>query len=95
VSIPNPPRRRRSYRRFSDERIWREFYATCIIATGSKGLVTFNDIPHEAALLADSAYIEYRERFPVRDPELNDEAAALEPETDGDTSQVQTKKGVQ
>jgi hypothetical protein len=77
MSIPNPPRRRRHYRRYSDERIWREFMAGCLA----------RQTPDVAALQADKAYAEYRDRFPVREPELDDEPA----EADTDLAE----KGVQ
>jgi hypothetical protein len=83
MSVPNP--RRRSCRRYSDERIWREFMAGCLA----------RHPPKLAAVQADEAYTEYRERFPVREPELDDEAAALEPDTESEASTIQTKKGVQ
>jgi hypothetical protein len=80
MSIPNPPRRRRyHYRRYSDERIWREFMAGCLA----------RQTPDVAALQADKAYAEYRDRFPVREPELDDEPASLE----GD--QFQPSEGLQ
>lgn len=75
MSFPNP--KRRHYRRFGDERIWREFM--CAILSREK-------LPHHvgevlsdvaiAARFADEAYKEYRERFPTREPELDDEPAA-------------------
>ncbi len=83
MSVPNP--RRRHYRRYSDERIWREFMAACLV----------RHPPQFAAQQADDAYGEYRARFPVREPKLDDESAALETETDGAPSTSQTKKGVQ
>jgi hypothetical protein len=59
--------RHRARRRWTDERIWREFFCACIpLIPGRFGI-------SEAATLADEAYAEYRERFPVREPELNDE----------------------
>ncbi len=61
MSTPNP--RRRHYRRFSDERIWREFMCACLLISE----------PPRAAQRADEAYAEYRNRFPVREPVLDDE----------------------
>jgi hypothetical protein len=83
MSIPNPPRRRRyAYRRYSDERIWREFFCACIVSSGSQGDIGFD------AALADKAYAEYRNRFPAREPEVDDDEPA-EPDT------RQAGKGVQ
>ena len=94
MSEPNPPRRRRVVRRrWYDERIWREFYASCLIALSQKS--PWSELAYDAAKLADHAYAEYRERFPIREPELDDEAAALELETDSATPTGQTKKDVQ
>lgn len=65
---PNP---RRFYRRFSDERIWREFMAACLT----------RHPPGVAAQQADEAYALYRTRFPVREPELEEEPDYSSPET--------------
>jgi hypothetical protein len=76
------PRRHRMSRQFSHERIWREFFCACIPT-----------IPYsmpDAANLADEAYKEYRTRFSVREPELDDESA--ETESDSEASTAQTKK---
>lgn len=70
-SIPNPPnasRRHRMHRRYRDESIWRGFFEAC----ASSGKFT----AIEAAGFADKAYTEYRLRFPLREPELDDEPAA-------------------
>ncbi len=72
--IPNPPNARRRHvarRRWTDDRIWRELY--CAILSRYEGT------PKHAAMFADEAYTEYRERFPAREPELlDDEPEATE-----------------
>jgi hypothetical protein len=70
MSLSNP--RRRLCRRFSDERIWREFYTACLTVTVNIEL---------AAKRADDAYAQYRNRFPVRQPELDEEPAGLDEES--------------
>ncbi len=87
MSIPNPPNAsRRHYRRWSDERIWREFYIALLPVVCDH--LTARDLDVIAASrAADTAYAEYRKRFPI--------AAALEPDTDLDESTIQTKEGVQ
>jgi hypothetical protein len=87
MSIPNPPNasrmhRRHAYRRFSDERIWREFFAICLSA--SARLLPDKLYVAQAAAGADVAYAEFRNRFPVR--ELEDDEPA-EAETEGASPQ--------
>jgi hypothetical protein len=70
MSSPNPPRRY-VRRRWTDDRIWREFMAGCLA----------RHPPRVAAEQADEAYALYRERFPVREPELDEESEAPSEET--------------
>lgn len=50
----------------------------------------------EAAKLADTAFAEYRNRFPVREPELDDEESTGPSDPNTDTPSVKpTKKDVQ
>ncbi len=53
--------------------------------------------PQLAAKQADEAYAEYRSRFPLREPELDDEPTDTAPESDkeSDEGSAQTKKVLQ
>ncbi len=76
--MSNSNSRRRAYRRFSDERIWREFFAACLPPCISAACMPREEAIPLAGRLADEAYAEYRDRFSVRQPELTDD----EPETE-------------
>jgi hypothetical protein len=78
MSSPNP--RRHAYRRFSDERIWREFMCAALPVVCDRLTGRMLDAG-EAATLADEAYAEYRKRFPIREPELDDEPDTPSEET--------------
>lgn len=80
---------RSAYRRWGDERIWREFMIAALPVVCDR--LTGRELDaSEAAKHADAAYAEYRKRFPVAtDP------PALDSESPDSPTDSQTKRGVQ
>ncbi len=89
MSIPNPPNasRRHIYNTWTMKRIWREFMVGCLN----------RQTPQLAAKQADEACAEYLSRFPLQQPDPDDEPTATAPESDKefDEGPAQTKKVLQ